>query len=97
MELEGSCFFNCYQACMCYLQVRNNSYSVVTPLNVKSNWNINKLEAFVTFMHKESKYTGPGTDVLLIRDGYIEIFLPQYLRKKLDLAGADPKISWFCA
>lgn len=59
-----------------YGKVRTNSYSVVTPSKVRSNWNINKLEAFVTFIHKESKYTAPGTDGLLIREGYIEIFLP---------------------
>lgn len=59
-----------------YGQVRTNSYSTVSPSKVKTNWNINKLEAFVTFMHKASQYTGPGTDGLLIREGHIEVTLP---------------------
>jgi len=34
----------------------------------------NALDSFVTYMHKSSKYVGPGTDGLFLRDAFIEIF-----------------------
>ena len=40
-------------------------------------WNLwNGLESFVTFLHPTSKYSGPGTDGLIIRDSIIEIYPP---------------------
>lgn len=59
-----------------YGKIRTHSYSTSSPAGVKSNWIMNAFEAFVTFMHQESKYTGPGTDGLFIRDAYIETILP---------------------
>ena len=41
------------------------------------NWvEFNALEALVTFFHPSSKYSGPGTDGLLLRDWVGEIYLP---------------------
>jgi len=57
-----------------YGKVRTHAYSTLSPAGVKSNWMMNNFEAFVTFMHKDSKYTGPGTDGLFIRDAYIETY-----------------------
>ena len=40
-------------------------------------WNLwNGLESYVTFLHPLSKYSGPGTDGLIIRDSIIEIYPP---------------------
>ena len=36
----------------------------------------NGFDAFVTFLHGSSKYMGPGTDGLFLRDTFIEISLP---------------------
>ncbi len=59
-----------------YGKIRTQSYSTMYPNEVRNNWAINSFEAFVTFMHKDSKYTGPGTDGLLIRDAFIETIIP---------------------
>jgi len=40
---------------------------------VEQNW----LEAFVTFMHPQSKYSGPGTDGALFRDFVCKVFPPK--------------------
>ena len=40
-------------------------------------WNVyNGLEAFVTYFHPASKYSGPGTDGLIFRDAVIEMHPP---------------------
>ena len=59
-----------------YGKIRTHSYSTVSPSKIRNNWAMNNFEAFVTFTHKESKYTGPGTDGLFIRDAYIELIMP---------------------
>jgi hypothetical protein len=45
---------------------------VLTNLTMPSGWNVisevNGLEAFVTFFHPASKYSGPGTDGIISRD-----------------------------
>jgi sugar-specific transcriptional regulator TrmB len=59
-----------------YGKVRPHSFSTVLPSKLRNNLAFNYFEAFVTLMHNASEYTGPGTDGLFIRDGYIETILP---------------------
>jgi hypothetical protein len=59
-----------------YGKVRPYSFSTVLPSKLKNNLSFNYFQAFVTLMHNASEYTGPGTDGLFIRDGYIETILP---------------------
>jgi len=41
-------------------------------------WNAyNGVEAFVTFFHPSSKYSGPGTDGFIMRDAIMEMYPPQ--------------------
>jgi len=59
-----------------YGKVRSYSFSTVIPSKLRNNLAFNYFEAFATLMHNASEYTGPGTDGLFIRDGYIETILP---------------------
>ena len=33
----------------------------------------NGIEAFVTYLHPSAKYSGPGTDGLILKDNYMEL------------------------
>jgi sugar-specific transcriptional regulator TrmB len=59
-----------------YGKIRTHSFSTVLPSNVRNSLAFNYFQAFVTLIHNASEYTGPGTDGLFIRDGYIETILP---------------------
>jgi hypothetical protein len=44
------------------------TYAVVQPSGYRMETEFNGFEAFVTFLHPSSKYSGPGTDGFLARD-----------------------------
>jgi sugar-specific transcriptional regulator TrmB len=65
--------------------VKTEAYSVVQPSGGKFTAWQNGLDAFVTFMHPSSKYSGPGTDGFLVRDFVMEV-TPQFIE------GFHPKL-----
>ena len=68
-----------------YGNVKTEAYSVVQPSGGKFKAMQNGFDAFVTFMHSSSKYSGPGTDGFLVRDFVMEI-TPQFIE------GFHPKL-----
>jgi sugar-specific transcriptional regulator TrmB len=60
-----------------YGNVKTEAYSIVQPSGGKFKAKQNGFNAFVTFMHSSSKYSGPGTDGFLVRD-FIGEFTPQF-------------------
>jgi hypothetical protein len=56
-----------------YGNVKTESYTVIQPAGGKFTARQNGLDAFVTFMHPSSKYSGPGTDGFLVRDFVMEV------------------------
>ena len=75
-------------ACMLiegYGNVKTEAYSIVQPTGGKFTARQNGFNAFVTFIHPSSKYSGPGTDGFFIRDFVMEI-TPQFIE------GFDPKL-----
>ena len=68
-------------ACMLiegYGDVKTETYSVIQPTGGKFTAKQNGFDAFVTFMHPSSKYSGPGTDGFLVRDYVMEV-TPQFV------------------
>ena len=68
-------------ACMLiegYGDVRTEAFSVVQVSGEKFTARQNGFDAFVTFMHPSSKYSGPGTDGYLVRD-YIMDVSPKFI------------------
>lgn len=51
-----------------YGDIKTASYTLVNPSGYKQLIEENYLDAFVTFFHPSSKYSGPGTDGFFIRD-----------------------------
>jgi sugar-specific transcriptional regulator TrmB len=51
-----------------YGNVKTRAYTITFPSGYKCQMEQNYFDAFVTFMHPSSKYTGPGTDGAFIRD-----------------------------
>jgi hypothetical protein len=51
-----------------YGEVKTTAYTIINPWGGRISAKQNALDAFVTFMHPASKYCGPGTDGLLVRD-----------------------------
>ena len=51
-----------------YGNVETRGYTVVHPSGFRNEIEENAFDAFVTFIHPASKYTGPGTDGILVRD-----------------------------
>jgi sugar-specific transcriptional regulator TrmB len=75
-------------ACMLiegYGDVITEAYSVVQPTGGKFTAKQNGFNAFVTFMHPSSKYSGPGTDGFLVRDFLMEV-TPEFVK------GFNPKL-----
>jgi hypothetical protein len=69
-------------ACMLiegYGNVKTEAYTIVQPSGGKFKAKQNGFNAFVTFMHPSSKYSGPGTDGFLIRD-FIGEITPQFIK-----------------
>jgi HTH-type transcriptional regulator, sugar sensing transcriptional regulator len=51
-----------------YGKVKTKAFSISLPSGFESAMEYNYFDAFVTFMHPKSKYSGPGTDGAFIRD-----------------------------
>jgi sugar-specific transcriptional regulator TrmB len=51
-----------------YGKVKTKAFSISLPSGFESAMEYNYFDAFVTFMHPSSKYSGPGTDGAFIRD-----------------------------
>ena len=51
-----------------YGDVRTSGYTVVHPSGFRNEMEENTFDAFVTFIHPTSKYSGPSTDGILVRD-----------------------------
>lgn len=51
-----------------YGKIKTKAFSIILPSGFKSALEYNYFDAFVTFMHPTSKYSGPGTDGAFIRD-----------------------------
>ena len=51
-----------------YGNVETRGYTIVHPSSFRNEIEENAFDAFVTFIHPASKYTGPGTDGILVRD-----------------------------
>lgn len=64
-----------------YNKVKTTSYTIIQPSGFRLEIEDNILDAFVTFIHPASKYTGPGTDGVLIRDR-ISTNIPPKLKVK---------------
>ncbi|MCW3999882.1 MAG: hypothetical protein NWE93_06560 [Candidatus Bathyarchaeota archaeon] len=60
-----------------YGEVKTAAYTVAPPSGYRILREENYLDAFVTFFHQSTKYSGPGTDGYLIRDSIITIFSPE--------------------
>ena len=65
--------------------VKTTAYTVVPPSGYRIEREENYLDAFVTFFHPSTKYSGPGTDGCLIRDSIISIYPPVTETKPLTL------------
>jgi sugar-specific transcriptional regulator TrmB len=59
--------------------VKTEAYSIVQSSGGKFKAKQNGFNAFVTFMHQSSKYSGPGTDGFLVRDFVGEV-TPQFTK-----------------
>jgi hypothetical protein len=51
-----------------YGDVKTAAYTIIGPSGVGLTAKQNGFDAFVTFMHPSSKYSGPGTDGFFVRD-----------------------------
>jgi len=51
-----------------YNELRTRATEFTYPSGVKANVEVNGYDAFVTFFHPASKYSGPGTDGVIGRD-----------------------------
>jgi sugar-specific transcriptional regulator TrmB len=61
-----------------YGDVRTSGYTVVQPSGFRVEEEDNAFDAFVTFIHPASKYSGPGTDGVLVRDQISTSIPPRY-------------------
>ena len=59
-----------------YGEVKTTAYTVEPPSGYRIKREENYLDAFVSFFHPSTKYSGPGTDGCLIRDSIITIYPP---------------------
>jgi sugar-specific transcriptional regulator TrmB len=50
--------------------------TMITPAGQTNKMEYNSVEAFVTFMHPASKYEGPGTEGILLRDCIVDTYPP---------------------
>lgn len=60
-----------------YGNVVTKAYTNTMPSGFKNKIELNGFHAFVTYMHPESKYSGPGTDGFFIRDLIMTMTPPQ--------------------
>jgi sugar-specific transcriptional regulator TrmB len=59
-----------------YGEVKTDTFTLLYPKGHRMRVEENGLEAFVTFLHPSSKYSGPGTDGFLGRECIIEYYPP---------------------
>jgi sugar-specific transcriptional regulator TrmB len=57
--------------------VKTQAITAINQAGYRSEIEQNWLEAFVTFMHPQSKYSGPGTDGAFFRDFVCKVFPPK--------------------
>ena len=60
-----------------YGNVKTKAFTAILPSGLKYEAEQNWFDAFVTFMHPKSKYSGPGTDGLFVRDLVATMTPPQ--------------------
>ena len=88
-------------ACMLfegYGNVKTEAYTVIQPTGGKFTAKQNGFDAFVTFMHPISKYSGTGTDGFLVRDFVMEI-TPKFLgnfhpKNQVKIVEKEKRKSW---
>ena len=59
-----------------YSNLKTGSFTVAHPSGYKTTHEYNGFEAFVTFLHPASKYSGPGTDGFMGRDDVSTTYPP---------------------
>lgn len=59
-----------------YGNLKTSTFTLDNPSGYRVTNEVNGFEAFVTFMHPSSKYTGPGTDGFFARDYFSATYLP---------------------
>ena len=59
-----------------YGNIKTVGYSIINPSGYKQVVEENYFDAFVTFFHPSSKYSGPGTDGFFIRDFVTTVYPP---------------------
>ncbi len=59
-----------------YGNVKTNAYTVLLPSGFRNKLESNGFDAFVTFIHPASKYSGPGTDGFFVRDFIVTMTPP---------------------
>jgi sugar-specific transcriptional regulator TrmB len=60
-----------------YGNVKPDTESLRYPSGYRNVHVYNGMEAFVTFMHPSSKYSGPGTDGVLARESIVTVYPPE--------------------
>ena len=78
IQLSSSCILP--PACVSlegYGNVKPDADSMVYPNGYRNVHVYNGMEAFVTFIHPSSKYSGPGTDGVLARESIATIYPPE--------------------
>jgi sugar-specific transcriptional regulator TrmB len=65
-----------------YGDLKTDSYTLLSPSNYKTEVERNGFDAFVTFFHPASKYSGPGTDGFFARDYTAITYPPEFGQKK---------------
>ncbi len=56
--------------------LKTDSFTIFSPSGYRTETERNGFEAFVTFFHPESKYSGPGTDGFFARDYFATTYPP---------------------
>ena len=59
-----------------YGDVKTRAYTIFTPSGFRISVETNYFDAFVTFIHASSKYSGPGTDGIFYRDHIMTSYPP---------------------
>jgi hypothetical protein len=59
-----------------YGKIKTYASEIIGPLNPRLTYEYNMLDAFVTFMHPSSRYHGPGSDGILLRERILTSYPP---------------------
>jgi hypothetical protein len=59
-----------------YGKTKTYSSKIIGPINPRLTYEYNMLDAFVTFMHPSSRYHGPGSDGILLRERILTSYPP---------------------